>query len=156
MSLNSTSKASKMEQILANSLFPSQKNGEEDPENDPLSSQVWRMYTKAKDTLPNGSRLENLTWRMMAMNLSKKNKVVDSNESTTTASPPADVSSYPTTPPAADDTTGLLSSSAPPYSMIHFYKDSVDYQYNEKTNVLVYGSAKANLDVPKLTVIVHN
>jgi hypothetical protein len=41
---------------------------------DPLASQVWRMYTKAKDNLPNGSRLENLTWRMMAMTLKKKER----------------------------------------------------------------------------------
>jgi hypothetical protein len=41
---------------------------------DPLATQVWRMYTKAKDNLPNGSRLENLTWRMMAMTLKKKER----------------------------------------------------------------------------------
>ncbi|KAI7847706.1 hypothetical protein BDC45DRAFT_472205 [Circinella umbellata] len=59
--------------ILSDSLFPAppQKEHEKKKE-DPLGSQVWRLYTKAKDTLPNGSRLENLTWRMMAMNLRKK------------------------------------------------------------------------------------
>lgn len=153
MSLTTTSnrKGSKMEQILSNSLFPAAGQDQEIEKNDdPLSSQIWRMYTKAKDTLPNGSRLENLTWRMMAMNLNKKN----ATEDTTPSSPSVNnVSSNPTTPPPADDTTSLLSSSAPPYSMIDFYKDSVDYQYNEKTNVLVYGSARANLDIPtKLTV----
>ncbi|KAI9266778.1 hypothetical protein BDA99DRAFT_33382 [Phascolomyces articulosus] len=40
---------------------------------DPLATKVWRMYTKAKDTLPNGARMENLTWRMMAMTLKQKN-----------------------------------------------------------------------------------
>ncbi|KAI9257150.1 hypothetical protein BDA99DRAFT_539255 [Phascolomyces articulosus] len=59
--------------ILSDSLFPAPpKNKHDDKKGDPLGSQVWRLYTKAKDTLPNGSRLENLTWRMMAMNLRKK------------------------------------------------------------------------------------
>lgn len=69
------------DQVLACSLFPdnidqSEDNAdqiESDKKKDPLSSQVWRMYTKAKDNLPNGSRLENLTWRMMAMTLKKEN-----------------------------------------------------------------------------------
>ncbi|KAG0231532.1 hypothetical protein BGW42_000177 [Actinomortierella wolfii] len=47
---------------------------------DPLAAQVWRLYTKAKDSLPNGKRLENLTWRMMAMTLSKKNKEKEDRE----------------------------------------------------------------------------
>lgn len=66
------------DQVLACNLFPEddQEMGDdqvdqEEKKKDPLSSQVWRMYTKAKDTLPNGSRLENLTWRMMAMTLKK-------------------------------------------------------------------------------------
>ena len=59
--------------ILSDSLFPAPPQKEHDKKKaDPLGSQVWRLYTKAKDTLPNGSRLENLTWRMMAMNLRKK------------------------------------------------------------------------------------
>src|ERR1700730_9091066 len=59
---------------------------------DPLATQVWRMYTKAKDNLPNGSRLENLTWRMMAMTLKKKERAeaaaasVASSPKTTTSS----------------------------------------------------------------------
>ncbi|KAI9300525.1 hypothetical protein BJ944DRAFT_24147 [Cunninghamella echinulata] len=74
--------------ILSDALFPERKKkseqemdienengiiGEEDKQKeDPLAAQVWRLYTKAKDTLPNGARLENLTWRMMAMTLNKK------------------------------------------------------------------------------------
>lgn len=65
------------DQVLSCSLFPDNdqpmENAADQADNakkkDPLSSQVWRMYTKAKDNLPNGSRLENLTWRMMAMTL---------------------------------------------------------------------------------------
>jgi hypothetical protein len=73
------------DQVLACSLFPdnidqsedSADQTESDKKKDPLSSQVWRMYTKAKDNLPNGSRLENLTWRMMAMTLKKENDTTE-------------------------------------------------------------------------------
>lgn len=47
-----------------------------DPEqlakDDPLATQVWRMYAKTKANLPHGQRMENLTWRMMALALKKK------------------------------------------------------------------------------------
>ncbi|KAI8382315.1 hypothetical protein BD560DRAFT_346607 [Blakeslea trispora] len=73
-------------QLLSDSLFPDQQriptesvradnddsSSTEEEKKDPLASKVWRMYTKAKDSLPNGSRMENLTWRMMAMTLTKK------------------------------------------------------------------------------------
>ena len=39
---------------------------------DPLAAQVWKFYHKAKTQLPNGERMENLTWRMMSMNLRRK------------------------------------------------------------------------------------
>lgn len=39
---------------------------------DPLATQVWKMYSKQRAELPNGQRMENLTWRMMAMTLKKK------------------------------------------------------------------------------------
>ena len=49
---------------------------EADPEQlareDPLATQVWKMYAKTKATLPHGQRMENLTWRMMALALRKK------------------------------------------------------------------------------------
>ncbi|KAG1446588.1 hypothetical protein G6F46_010545 [Rhizopus delemar] len=120
-----------MDQVLSDSLFPATNDEEintkdENIENDgkkedPLATQVWRMYTKAKDSLPNGSRMENLTWRMMAMTLTKKKKEEEEQ---------------PTTPPVADDTTGLLSSSAPPYTML-------DHHNQEKNNVLITGSVRA-------------
>lgn len=50
--------------------------GDGDPDEmakkDPLATQVWKMYAKQKATLANGARMENLTWRMMAMTLRKK------------------------------------------------------------------------------------
>lgn len=39
---------------------------------DPLATQVWRMYARQKATLPHAQRMENLTWRMMALALKKK------------------------------------------------------------------------------------
>lgn len=52
-----------------------------DPEklarDDPLATQVWKMYAKTKATLPHGQRMENLTWRMMALALKKKKEDED-------------------------------------------------------------------------------
>ncbi|KAI8643704.1 hypothetical protein BD408DRAFT_364378 [Parasitella parasitica] len=98
--------------FLSDSLFPPRKSSTmaDDKESersnnksktDPLATQVWRLYTKAKDTLPNGSRLENLTWRMMAMTLNKK-KVTEQQQDSSCLSP------------APDDTVQLLSSSTRP------------------------------------------
>jgi GATA-binding protein len=52
---------------------------EESPEDmqkkDPLATQVWKLYSKQKGTLPNAERMENLTWRMMALTLRKERYV---------------------------------------------------------------------------------
>ncbi|EME49873.1 nitrogen response factor-like protein [Dothistroma septosporum NZE10] len=45
---------------------------EEMQKNDPLGTQIWKLYHKTKGQLPNSERLENLTWRMMSMNLRRK------------------------------------------------------------------------------------
>ena len=47
-------------------------NPEEMQRKDPLGTQIWKLYHKQKGQLPNGERLENLTWRMMSMNLRRK------------------------------------------------------------------------------------
>ncbi|KAF8636057.1 hypothetical protein AX17_003831 [Amanita inopinata Kibby_2008] len=39
---------------------------------DPLATQVWKMYARTKATLPHAQRMENLTWRMMALALKRK------------------------------------------------------------------------------------
>ena len=48
---------------------------EESPEDmqkkDPLATQVWKLYSKQKNVLTNAERMENLSWRMMAMTLRK-------------------------------------------------------------------------------------
>lgn len=169
-----------MDGFLSDSLFPpcqkaepiSEENDSSDTvKKDPLASQVWRMYTKAKDTLPNGSRMENLTWRMMAMTLTKKKlseesvAAAEQKENTTTTTVEAmeievDTNNNPTTPPEADDTTGLLSSSAPPYTMLNFFNTNLsEQQLPQNTNVLISGSLRAsgakasdNYHVPRYTV----
>lgn len=49
---------------------------ESDPEKlakqDPLATQVWKMYARQKANLPHAQRMENITWRMMALALKKK------------------------------------------------------------------------------------
>ncbi|KAG0188378.1 hypothetical protein DFQ28_004927 [Apophysomyces sp. BC1034] len=70
--------------VLTDSLFPPKKTNEKShKKEDPLATQVWRLYTKAKDTLPDASRLENLTWRMMAITLKKAQ-----NDLSTLSTPP--------------------------------------------------------------------
>ena len=44
---------------------------------DPLATQVWKMYARTKATLPHAQRMENLTWRMMALALKKKKEEED-------------------------------------------------------------------------------
>lgn len=47
---------------------------EELAKKDPLATQVWKMYARTKAQLPHAQRMENLTWRMMALALRKKKK----------------------------------------------------------------------------------
>ena len=51
----------------------------EDPEEmqkkDPLGTQIWKLYSRTKTRLPNQERMENLTWRMMAMNLRRREQM---------------------------------------------------------------------------------
>lgn len=45
---------------------------EEMQRKDPLGTQMWRLYIKTKQQLPNQERMENLTWRLMAMKLRQR------------------------------------------------------------------------------------
>lgn len=69
--------------LLQDSLFPEWKNdaspsGFENPEEmqekDPLATQIWKLYSRTKARLPNQERMENLTWRMMAMSLKRRER----------------------------------------------------------------------------------
>lgn len=64
--------------VLAEPIFPTLKNDahsahmespEEMQRNDPLGTQIWKLYSKTRTQLPNAERMENLTWRMMAMSM---------------------------------------------------------------------------------------
>ena len=66
--------------LLRESFFPDWKNDaaskslanpDEMQKQDPLATQIWKLYSKTKTQLPNQERMENLTWRMMAMNLKR-------------------------------------------------------------------------------------
>lgn len=66
--------------VLQDAIFPAFGNDagapgpdadspEQMQKNDPLGTQIWKLYSRAKTQLPNAERMENLTWRMMAMNM---------------------------------------------------------------------------------------
>ncbi|ORY32497.1 hypothetical protein BCR39DRAFT_504239 [Naematelia encephala] len=48
---------------------------EELAKTDPLAAQVWKAYAKARETMPNGQRMENLTWRMMHLTLRRQEEL---------------------------------------------------------------------------------
>ncbi|KAI7880911.1 hypothetical protein K492DRAFT_162109 [Lichtheimia hyalospora FSU 10163] len=154
-----------LDELLSEPLFPETPDGSN--KNDSLSTNIWRMYTKAKDSLPHADRMENLMWRMMTMTLKAKHDALISatkhkatqqhnNEAmhidrddelqqqlpitTTTA---MDVSQLYNSPPQSDDTTALLSSSAPPYIM-DILRDSLDLLDEQTRNVMVSGSSRAS------------
>lgn len=68
--------------FLQDPIFPEWKTGAprggDNPDDlqkqDPLAAQIWRLYTRTKSQLPNQERMENLTWRMMAMSLKRKER----------------------------------------------------------------------------------
>ena len=70
------------EELLREACFPDLKDAssgdlehpDEMQKKDPLATQIWKLYSKAKTQLPNQERMENLTWRMMAMNLKRKER----------------------------------------------------------------------------------
>lgn len=66
--------------LLGSSIFPAWQDGmaakneslEQMQQNDPLATQVWRFFSKTKQNLPSQERMENLTWRMMHMQLRRR------------------------------------------------------------------------------------
>ncbi|KAK4198451.1 putative nitrogen catabolic enzyme regulatory protein area [Triangularia verruculosa] len=44
---------------------------------DPLATQIWKLYAKTKQSLPNQNRLENLTWRAMHLKLQKEARMAE-------------------------------------------------------------------------------
>ena len=71
-------------QLLHQSVFPDWQDDasgretdspEEMQKKDPLATQIWKLYSKTKTRLPNQERMENLTWRMMAMSLRRREQM---------------------------------------------------------------------------------
>lgn len=71
--------ASNPNDLLRSSAFPpfqereaaANQTPEELQKQDPLGTQVWRLFNKMKQQMPNQERMENFTWRMMHVNLRK-------------------------------------------------------------------------------------
>ncbi|KAJ4132913.1 Sodium- and chloride-dependent GABA transporter 1 [Fusarium falciforme] len=65
--------------LTGSALFPFLQNGltESDQgiykmqQDDPLATQVWKFFARTKQQLPSQHRMENLTWRMMALSMRK-------------------------------------------------------------------------------------
>jgi GATA-binding protein len=86
---------------------------------DPLATQVWKAYAKAKETLPNGQRMENLTWRMMHLTLKKKEEMAAAAAAAAAAEEEAKrqqekakAAAMPPPPPAPVASTSSLSTEA--------------------------------------------
>ncbi len=57
---------------------------------DPLATQIWKAYARGRDVLPNGQRMENLTWRMMHLTMKKQEEIaIVKEEEKSTSSTPA-------------------------------------------------------------------
>lgn len=77
-----SNKSNTNDSLLQDPIFPEWKTGAprggDNPDDlqkqDPLAAQIWRLYTRTKSQLPNQERMENLTWRMMAMSLKRKER----------------------------------------------------------------------------------
>ncbi|KAI0066118.1 hypothetical protein BV25DRAFT_1835812 [Artomyces pyxidatus] len=62
-------------ELKSSALSPTDASGfdpDQMQKEDPLATQVWKMYARTKANLPHAQRMENLTWRMMALALKKK------------------------------------------------------------------------------------
>lgn len=66
--------------LLSTPLFPpfgeanaaQQKSPSQMQQEDPLAMQVWKFFSRTKQQLPDQDRMENLTWRMMAVEIRKQ------------------------------------------------------------------------------------
>lgn len=39
---------------------------------DPFCIEIWKFFSKTKSQLPNKERMDNISWRMMSMNIKKE------------------------------------------------------------------------------------
>ncbi|KAK2746494.1 hypothetical protein FQN57_003120 [Myotisia sp. PD_48] len=75
--------------LLRESVFSEWRDGgssgalddtDELQKNDPLATQIWKLYSRTKTRLPNQERMENLTWRMMAVSLRREKEQANSRQ----------------------------------------------------------------------------
>ncbi|KAF2708223.1 hypothetical protein K504DRAFT_381884 [Pleomassaria siparia CBS 279.74] len=130
--------------MLHEPYFPTLKNDAhgtdlEDPhrmaENDPLATQIWKLYSKAKTQLPNAERMENLTWRMMAMSMRRaeldRNKGL--GQTNAMKPPPPQIPATTSTTAAAAAAAAASSTPRPAPSGIAQLRKSVDHQAQIQT-----------------------
>ncbi|KAF4434995.1 nitrogen regulatory protein areA [Fusarium austroafricanum] len=55
--------------FLQNGLADSDRSIDRMQQDDPLATQVWKFFARTKQQLPSKHRMENLTWRMMALQM---------------------------------------------------------------------------------------
>jgi GATA-binding protein len=98
--------------VLADPIFPALKNDArgahmESPEelqrNDPLGTQIWKLYSKTRTQLPNAERMENLTWRMMAMSMRRAERERNRGYECRNVQRPRPVTEPPPHPPRSMD-----------------------------------------------------
>lgn len=70
--------------FLRESVFPQwgerearglDESADELQQKDPLATQIWKLYSRTKSQLPNQERMENLTWRLMTLNLKREQRL---------------------------------------------------------------------------------
>ncbi|KAG1751509.1 uncharacterized protein EDB91DRAFT_1234857 [Suillus paluster] len=80
---------------------------ESDPEKlakqDPLATQVWKMYARQKANLPHAQRMENITWRMMALALKKKKEEEEAANAKTDVKSETTSTPIPDPPPSEEE-----------------------------------------------------
>ncbi|KAF4971972.1 hypothetical protein FSARC_1345 [Fusarium sarcochroum] len=57
--------------FLQNGIADSDRSIDKMQQDDPLATQVWKFFARTKQQLPSQHRMENLTWRMMALSMRK-------------------------------------------------------------------------------------
>lgn len=134
-------------------------------EKDPLATQVWRMYAKQRDQLPNAARMENLTWRLMSLTLRRQREqhesVANSLDSSLSSKNTANAGFVATTPSSSavspatdtakktDSPTSVLTSSslyAAP-SCSEERESGVDVQRGRNKTVRTIGVSAMPFDV---------
>jgi len=107
-------------------LKPSDIDPDHLAKEDPLATQVWKMYARTKVSLPHAQRMENITWRMMALALKKKKEEEEAsaNADTHPAQPDQPTPSPPSKvdhlPPLSDERGRRIDKGKAPVRVVGF------------------------------------